>query len=242
MSRNQFDTARQALTSALDVFQALDEPRGEALCRRDMALIARTNGDDASALELYRRSLADFDRAGDVVGRAIVLTQSAHIRMRQGETDAAQTQLDEALEIYEGVGYTGGRARTLRRVGQLLLAQGRSDLAVLTFTEVLELCRDSGDVIGEGHLLRDLGHAFAVMGRPDRARDFYDRAVAAREEIMDLSGARWCVWTSPGSSGNRGVPGNCSLRPWRSSASGGWGGNWRRRNDCSEPADAVGRS
>ncbi|MGJ7417428.1 BTAD domain-containing putative transcriptional regulator [Streptomyces cinereoruber] len=188
MSRNQFDTARQALNSALDVFQALDEPRGEALCRRDMALIARTNGDDASALELYRRSLADFDRAGDVVGRAIVLTQSAHIRMRQGEIEAAQTQLDEALDIYEGVGYTGGRARTLRRVGQLLLEQGRSDLAVLTFTEVLELCRDSGDVIGEGHLLRDLGHAFAVMGRPDRARDFYDRAVAAREEIMDLSG------------------------------------------------------
>ncbi|MFF4173914.1 BTAD domain-containing putative transcriptional regulator [Streptomyces sp. NPDC001744] len=188
MSRNQFDAARQALNSALDVFQALDEPMGEALCRRDMALIARTNGDDASALELYRRSLADFDRAGDVVGRAIVLTQSAHIRMRQGAVGEAQRQLDEALGIYEEVGYTGGRARTLRRVGQLLLEQGRSDLAVLTFTEVLELCRDSGDVIGEGHLLRDLGHAFAVMGRPDRARDFYDRAVAAREEIMDLSG------------------------------------------------------
>ncbi|WP_282697742.1 BTAD domain-containing putative transcriptional regulator [Streptomyces sp. CC208A] len=188
MSRNQYDTARQALTSALDVFQALDEPMGEALCRRDMALIARTAGDDSAALELYRRSLADFDRAGDVVGRAIVLTQSAHIRMRQGETDLAQKQLDEALDIYEGIGYTGGRARTLRRVGQMLLEQGRSDLAVLTFTEVLELCRDSGDVIGEGHLLRDLGHAFTVMGRPDRARDFYDRAVSAREQIMDFSG------------------------------------------------------
>ncbi|MFF5428131.1 MULTISPECIES: BTAD domain-containing putative transcriptional regulator [unclassified Streptomyces] len=188
MSRSQYDTARQALTSALDVFQALDEPMGEALCRRDMALIARTGGDDATALELYRRSLADFDRAGDIVGRAIVLTQSAHIRMRQGETDLAQRQLDEALDIYEGIGYTGGRARTLRRVGQVLLEQGQSDLAVLTFTEVLELCRDSGDVIGEGHLLRDLGHAFAMMGRPDRARDFYDRAVAAREQIMDFSG------------------------------------------------------
>lgn len=188
MSRSQYDTARQALTSALDVFQALDEPMGEALCRRDMALIARTGGDDGTALELYRRSLADFDRAGDVVGRAIVLTQSAHIRMRQGEIGLAQRQLDEALDIYEGVGYTGGRARTLRRVGQVLLEQGQSDLAVLTFTEVLELCRDSGDVIGEGHLLRDLGHAFAMMGRPDRARDFYDRAVAAREQIMDFSG------------------------------------------------------
>ncbi|MFF0476885.1 BTAD domain-containing putative transcriptional regulator [Streptomyces sp. NPDC004284] len=188
MSRNQFDTARQALNSALDVFQALDDPMGEALCRRDMALIARTSGDDTTALELYRRSLADFDRAGDVVGRAIVLTQSAHIRMRQGEIAAAQGQLDEALDIYEGVGYTGGRARTLRRVGQLLLEQGRSDLAVLTFTEVLELCRDSGDVIGEGHLLRDLGHAFAIMGRPDRARDFYDRAVTAREGVMDFGG------------------------------------------------------
>ncbi|GAA2774818.1 BTAD domain-containing putative transcriptional regulator [Streptomyces showdoensis] len=188
MSRNQYDTARQALNSALDVFQALDEPMGEALCRRDMALIARSGGDDTTALELYGRSLADFDRAGDVVGRAIVLTQSAHIRMRQGETDTAQRQLDEALDIYEGIGYAGGRARTLRRVGQLLLEQGRSDLAVLTFTDVLELCRDSGDVIGEGHLLRDLGHAFTVMGRPDRARDFFDRAVSAREQIMDFSG------------------------------------------------------
>lgn len=188
MSRNQFDTARQSLTSALDVFQALDEPMGEALCRRDLALISRTSGDDAGALELYGRSLADFDRAGDVVGRAIVLTQSAHIRMRRGEMDAAQKQLDEALGIYEDIGYTGGRARTLRRVGQLLLEQGRTDLAVLTFTEVLELCRESGDVIGEGHLLYDLGRAFSLMGRPDRARDFYDRAVAARERIMDFSG------------------------------------------------------
>ncbi|MFJ7627799.1 AfsR/SARP family transcriptional regulator [Streptomyces sp. NPDC097595] len=188
MSRNEFDMARQALSSALDVFQALDEPQGEALCRRDMALIARTNGEDDTALDLYERSLADFDRAGDVVGRAIVLTQSAHIRMRRGDVDVAQAQLDEALEIYDGVGYLGGRARTLRRVGQLLLERGDLDLAVLTFTEVLELCRDSGDVIGEGHLLRDLGQAFVLMGRPDRARYFFDRAVAAREQIMDFGG------------------------------------------------------
>ncbi|EST38314.1 hypothetical protein N566_08120 [Streptomycetaceae bacterium MP113-05] len=188
VSRNQYDRARQALSSALSVFQALDEPEGEALCRRDLGLVARMNGDDAGALELYRQSLADFDRAGDVVGRAIILTQSAHIRMRQGESAAAQTQLDEALAIYEEVGYAGGRARTLRRVGQLLLERGEHDLAVLTFTEVLELCRDSGDVIGEGHLLRDLGHAFTLRGRPDRAVDFYDRAIAAREGIMDFSG------------------------------------------------------
>ncbi|WP_244318446.1 AfsR/SARP family transcriptional regulator [Streptomyces brevispora] len=188
MSRNQFDRARQTLGSALDVFQALDEPEGRALCRRDLALIARTDGDDAGALDLYGQSLADFDRAGDVVGRAIVLTQSAQIRMRQGNSDAAQTQLDEALAVYECVGYTGGRARTLRRVGQLLLERGDHDQAVLTFTEVLELCRVSGDVIGEGHLLRDLGHAFTLMGRPERARDFYDRAIAARERIMDFSG------------------------------------------------------
>ncbi|MGW2283034.1 AfsR/SARP family transcriptional regulator [Streptomyces sp. NPDC001770] len=188
LSRNEFGMARQALGSALDVFQALDEPQGEALCRRDMALIARTNGEDDTALDLYERALADFDRAGDVVGRAIVLTQSAHIRMRRGDKAAAQAQLDEALEIYDGVGYQGGRARTLRRVGQLLLERGELDLAVLTFTEVLELCRDSGDVIGEGHLLRDLGQAFVLMGRPDRARYFFDRAVAAREQIMDFNG------------------------------------------------------
>ncbi|MEF9887139.1 AfsR/SARP family transcriptional regulator [Streptomyces sp. P9-A4] len=189
LSRSQHEEARQNLTTALGLFAELDDAHGRALCRRDLALLDRLGGADDRALDLYGLALADFDRAEDPVGRANVLTHSAHIWMRRGQDSTAQSQLDEALGIYRSVGYTGGQARTLRRVGQLLYGRGEHEQAVRTFSEVLELCRERGDVIGEGHLLRDLGQAHAAMGLDRLARDFYDRSLTVREQIMDQGGS-----------------------------------------------------
>ncbi|MFF3215473.1 BTAD domain-containing putative transcriptional regulator [Streptomyces sp. NPDC002886] len=189
LGRSQKAESRAALTSALGLFQELDDAHGLALCHRDLALLERMRGNEDRALTLYDRALRDFDQVGDVVGRAIVLTQSAQIWMVRGQVSAAQDRLDEALGIYRAVGYTGGQARTLRRAGQLSQVRGEHELAVRTFTEVLELCRDSGDVIGEGHLLRDLGHAHAELGRGEAARGFYAQALSVREQILDQGGA-----------------------------------------------------
>ncbi|WP_430625557.1 AfsR/SARP family transcriptional regulator [Streptomyces sp. NBC_01264] len=189
LGRSQKEESLVALTSALGLFQELDDAHGLALCHRDLALLERMRGNEDRALSLYDRALRDFDQVGDVVGRAIVLTQSAQIWMVRGQLSAAQDRLDEALGIYRAVGYTGGQARTLRRAGQLSQARGEHELAVRTFTEVLELCRDSGDVIGEGHLLRDLGHAHAELGRGEAARGFYAQALSVREQILDQGGA-----------------------------------------------------
>lgn len=123
LGRSQNEESRTALTTALGLFRELDDRQGLALCHRDLALLERMRGDDDRALGLYDRALRDFDRVGDVVGRAIVLTQSAHIWMRRGQDAAAQSRLDEALGIYRSVGYTGGEAGpcagqvSCRRVG-----------------------------------------------------------------------------------------------------------------------------
>ncbi|MFJ5098296.1 AfsR/SARP family transcriptional regulator [Streptomyces sp. NPDC088557] len=189
LSRSQHEEARRTLGTALGMFVELDDAHGRAMCRRDLALLDRLCGADDRALELYALALADFDRAQDPVGRANVLTHSAHIWMRRNQDTTAQSQLDEALGIYRSVGYTGGQARTLRRVGQLLYGRGEHERAVRTFNEVLELCRDRGDVIGEGHLLRDLGQAHSAMGLDGLARGFYDRSLTVREQIMDQGGS-----------------------------------------------------
>ncbi len=189
INRRQPEESRAALTSALRMFEELDDPHGLALCRRDLALLKRQSGDDAAALVLYDLAMRDFQRVDDVVGRAIVLTQSAHIWMRRGDTAAAHAQLVEAMEIYRAVGYTGGAAQTLRRVGQVLLQRGDYQEAEQTMTEVLAMVRRSGDVIGEGHLLRNLGEVSADGGRYEQARDFFEQALAVREQIMDHGGA-----------------------------------------------------
>lgn len=40
-----------------------------------------------------------------------------------------------------------------------------------------------------GHLLHDLGRALTALGRTRRARELYEQSLAAREQIMDLSGS-----------------------------------------------------
>jgi DNA-binding SARP family transcriptional activator/tetratricopeptide (TPR) repeat protein len=190
LSRRQPEESRQALDAALGLFEELDDAHGRALCLRDLGLLERRHGESPeSALALYKRSIRDFDRAGDIVGKATVLTQSAHVWMRQGDTVTAHARLEEALEIYRSVGYFGGQARALRRMGQVLLQRGEPEAAERKLTEVLAMVRQVGDVIGESHLLVDLGEVNASIGRYEQAERLYSAALGIREQIMDLGGA-----------------------------------------------------
>ncbi|AGT85412.1 AfsR/SARP family transcriptional regulator [Amycolatopsis mediterranei] len=180
--------AHELLTEALALFVELGEPVGLGLCRRDLALLARRTGDEDLAMELYSRSLRDFDRAGDVVGRATVLTQRAHVLARRHRIEAAQGDLAEALGIYRELKYAGGITHAMRRVGQVQSRAGEHDAAVGTLSEVLAMVRDSRDVIGEGHLLHNLGEVCAAAGRLDAARGYFEQALAVRETIMDHQG------------------------------------------------------
>jgi tetratricopeptide (TPR) repeat protein len=151
-------------------------------------LLARRTGDEDLAMELYSRSLRDFDRVGDVVGRATVLTQRAHVLARRNRIEAAQAELSEALGIYREQRYAAGITHAMRRVGQVQSRAGEHDAALRTLSEVLAMVRDSRDVIGEGHLLHNLGEACAAAGRLDAARGYFEQALAVRETIMDHQG------------------------------------------------------
>jgi DNA-binding SARP family transcriptional activator/tetratricopeptide (TPR) repeat protein len=181
--------SRAALSEAFGLFRELGNSLGLALCQRDFALLDRQAGDDDSALARYDLALRHFDEVSDVVGRAIVLTQRAHVLARRGRIAEAHTHLAEAMEIYGGVGYTGGVAHTLRRIGQLQSMSGDHENATRTMAEVLEMVRQARDVIGEGHLLCNLGEVNAAAGRYDQARGFFEQALALRDQIMDHGGA-----------------------------------------------------
>ncbi|MGB3438872.1 MAG: BTAD domain-containing putative transcriptional regulator [Actinophytocola sp.] len=188
LTRGQNRRAHETLGAALAEFVTLDEPRGAGLCRRDLALLARYAGDDELALSLYGRAITDFARVDDIVGRATVLTQRAHILCLRGELGTARADLAEAMEINRGVGYAGGVARALRRLGQVQSRSGAHDDAEVTLVEVLAMVRRSRDVIGEGHLLFNLGEATAAAGRLDVARGWFEQALEIRETIMDHRG------------------------------------------------------
>ncbi|MFY1638248.1 AfsR/SARP family transcriptional regulator [Solwaraspora sp. WMMB335] len=188
-SRRQPVEARESLEAALSLFEQLDDRHGLALCWRDLALLERQHGADDEALRLYGLAITGFDAVDDPVGRASVLTQRAHIRMRRGDSVIAHAELEEALQIYRCTGYVGGEAQALRRVGQVLAQRGESAAAERILDKVLRMVRDSGDAIGEGHLLRNLGEVNAEMGRVQEAKELFVNALAIREQVMDHGGA-----------------------------------------------------
>lgn len=189
INRGRPGRSHAALTSALSMFEELDEPEGRALCHRDLGLLRRQAGDDDGALEHYQLALSLFARTEDVVGRAIVLTQRAHILSRRDRLAESYADLDEAMDIQQSLGYTGGIVRTMRRIGQLNAQTGDYGSALETFGKVLELVREDGDVIGEAHLLRDLGEANEAAGRRAAARTYYAQALTACEQVMNDRGA-----------------------------------------------------
>ncbi|MGW6447404.1 AfsR/SARP family transcriptional regulator [Lentzea sp. NPDC055074] len=189
INRGQTTRAHEALTTALATFEELDDPRGLALCRRDLGLLARWSGDDDLALDLYAAAMRDLDRAQDLVGRGIVLTHQTDVLCRRGRTDEATAQLLEAMMIFEGAGYRNGIPHALRRIGQVQVRAGQHRDALATFTRVLGMVRESRDVIGEGHLLRNLGEVSAALGQDREAQAYFEQALAARERIMDHVGA-----------------------------------------------------
>ncbi|HEX7306433.1 AfsR/SARP family transcriptional regulator [Lentzea sp.] len=189
INRGQTSRAHDALTAALATFADLDDPRGLALCRRDLGLLARWAGDDDRALVLYAAAMRDLDRAEDLVGRGIVLTHQTDVLCRRGLTDEATAQLSEAIRIFEDAGFRSGIPHALRRIGQVQVRAGQHLEASRTFARVLEMVRESRDVIGEGHLLRNLGEVNAVLGEDRAALGYFEQALAARERIMDHVGA-----------------------------------------------------
>lgn len=188
INAGQYESAKARLTDALALFVDVADPRGLALCRRDLALLARRTGDDERAMMLYGRAIEDFARVDDLVGRATVLTQRAYVLARRGDVALANRDLSEAADINRSVGYLGGVAHTLRRIGQLQSMSGDHDRATGTLLEVLEMVRRSRDVIGEGHLLHNLGEVSLAGGRLRHASGYFTQALEVRENIMDRRG------------------------------------------------------
>ncbi|MEU2424176.1 BTAD domain-containing putative transcriptional regulator [Streptomyces sp. NPDC007851] len=185
-NRRQLREARGLLSSALEIFQNLGATRESGLCRRDLGTVERLAGDEETALRLFDRAERDL---GTEWVRSTVLTARSPLLIQRGELERAEAELHTALEIQRARGLARGQARTLQRMGQLFLRRGQVREAREALHEALRTVVAEGDVIGEGYLLHDLGRVNERMGLPVEASSLFERAIAAREQILDPAGA-----------------------------------------------------
>ncbi|MET9498124.1 BTAD domain-containing putative transcriptional regulator [Streptomyces sp. NPDC006552] len=188
INHHNLPEARKALTAALELYQSLEHHHGIGMCRRDLGILERLCGRDASALGYFQEAEAEFERCPEPWARASVIVQRAAVLLRQGDAERVETELGEALGIWRDLNYLGGQARVLQRMGQLHLHRGQLEDANKALAGGLDIVRDDRDVIGEGYMLLELGRVHARQGDLARAAGLFNQALDLRAGMMDRAG------------------------------------------------------
>ncbi|PRY01610.1 AfsR/SARP family transcriptional regulator [Allonocardiopsis opalescens] len=156
-----YDAARRHLESALEMFDDLGDPAGEAFTRSHLGVVQRELGDLDAAVKSHLAALEACERSAQRVAEADVLNEL-------GATYARAGRFTEAQESHE-------RALLLARGRQERYAEG---YAVLGLGRLLSM---SGEIAKAEPLLREALETFAELGVPEAAE--------ARVELEGLRAA-----------------------------------------------------
>jgi tetratricopeptide (TPR) repeat protein len=189
LSRFRLAPAKKLLVPVLAEFTALGDLHGQAMARRNLALVHHLAGDVELALAGYRQASREFRLVGDPVGQAHVLSQIGQLELDAGKWQDGEVHLRRALAICHEVGSRRVEMQVRYRLSELMLVQGRYDQADAALAELLLAVRAAHDVVGEARILHRMGVVKARLGEVEPARRLLTNALVLREQTMDLSAA-----------------------------------------------------
>jgi DNA-binding SARP family transcriptional activator/tetratricopeptide (TPR) repeat protein len=186
MAQQQFDSACEAFTEAVELFQEAGDDQGVALVRSQIASMDRLGGRLNEAVRGYEQALAIFRRAGDQIASAYVLRGLAQIELWRQESDSAIQLLSDALRLSQAARCGRVESQVLHWLGEAYLLTEELPRAVDAFEQALVRIRSIGDPIGEAFALQGLGVARTRQGEFGQARSALQRSL----ELAGTAGAR----------------------------------------------------
>lgn len=138
--------ARSHYAESLRSFQLLNDRWGISRPLRDLAILARDEGDYVGAARYLEETLQLRRREHDTDGIADALDALGNVHLQTGQTSEANTELIEALQLFEELGYRQGAANSQRHLGFLALTRKEYALADSYFRRSLRLSHQLGAI------------------------------------------------------------------------------------------------
>lgn len=110
---------------SLPLFEAEGDLVGQANVLNNLGVDAKEEGRWSDALDLYERSRAVRDQAGDVMGAATAMVNIAEILLDQGHLDRAEALFRQALRSFRRISYPVGVAVATSYLGRLAARTGQ---------------------------------------------------------------------------------------------------------------------
>jgi len=180
--------ALENYTSALLLFEATENRKGQAMCQNNLGNIYRGWKEYGKALEHYARALEIDRRRGDRKGEANRLSNIGITQKSMGRLEKAMEHYTAALSIDRELSDKEGIATRLNNIGIVYQAQGNDARAMELFREALALDEETGNVRGMSSRLNNMAVIYTRQGRYDEALRCSLRSLKISLDLEDKRG------------------------------------------------------
>ncbi|WP_411964827.1 tetratricopeptide repeat protein [Haloferax sp. YSMS24] len=189
--QNEFERARDAAHTALELFERIDDDEGRSDVLNVLGTIEARLGNYDAARGRYQRALELRKAVGDETKVASTLANLARVEQPTGSYDAAREYAHRSLEIYQEIGYRWGEALSLSVLGIIELEGGTLSRAERYTRRTLEIRRDMGDTLGAATSSANLAEIEVHRGRIESAHERYT-------DLLELTADEQLGWVNGG--------------------------------------------
>jgi tetratricopeptide (TPR) repeat protein len=194
--QRDWEAAREDVERALELAQALDDPRATADAYFLGALVAERRGQWVAARTHAERAKVLYEEIDDRANTGKLLTTLGGLTFLLGRPEESIPLFKQAFAVALEVGSEADAAQAVSSLAQVHLRTGQVDLAEEQARHALDLLEGREDFIDEiGNAQLVLGRSLLEQGRLDEAEGMFR---AAEESFQQLSSAshQAAAWTA----------------------------------------------
>ena len=193
-----YEAAREDLEQALELAEALDDPRTVARVYFHASLVAERQGQWVLARKYAEKAKSQFEEIADRATVGKVLNNLGGLSFLLGKPEEAVEQLNESFRVLLEYGSETDAARAVSSLAQVQLRTGQIVPAEEQARQALKLLGDRVDVVDEiGNAQLVLGRSLLEQGRLDEASQAFDAAERSFDKLSSIS-HRASAWIARG--------------------------------------------
>ncbi len=196
--QRDFEAAREDLERALELAEALEDPKALARVYFHASIVAERQGKWVLARSYAEQAKAQFEEIADRATVGKLLNNLGGLNFLLGKPEDAVQQLNESFRTLLEYGTEVDAARAVSSLAQINLRTGQLESAETQARQALKLLGDGVEVIDElGNAQLVLGRSLLEQGRLEEAEAAFDEAERHFEQFSSLS-HRASVWIARG--------------------------------------------
>jgi tetratricopeptide (TPR) repeat protein len=171
--------------TAVAVATRLDDPLGQAMSLRRLALACYFTADYDRSRALLERCLLLYQRVGNRTGEAIAQRNLSIVAEAQGRHADALGHTEKALFLFQANGHELGEAASLGDVGWYRALLGDHQQARASCEQALTLSAELGGCRFEAAIRATLGYIELQLGNFAQAAAYFEAALLDAERYFD---------------------------------------------------------